>query len=295
MKHIGINFEKNYLVPDYINEKGNVVRLIVLTAAFALLFLNIYQPFSSKEWAGNSDWVYFLYSSLIILVGMCVIAISRWIMYRYHKTHDISIFLYAFWVMMEIASMSLVYAIFQVYVLDDMEVSKNFLSVWKSGINKTSLVLLLPYTILWLYFAMRDKAKMLEKIREQETEMVGTVSNDLICFYDEKGVLRLSVDKESLYYLESADNYVKIFYLSKGRLQHFMLRNSLKNIDELMSQKGLLRCHRSFMVNFDKVKVLRKGEDGLSLDMDNENVPNIPVSKTYSARVMERFTSGSKS
>ena len=73
-------------------------------------------------------------------------------------------------------------------------------------------------------------------------------------------------------------------------MQHFMLRNSLKTIDELLGNKYLVRCHRSFMVNFDKIKILRKGEEGLSLDLDSDLVPDIPVSKTFSNRLMNRFT-----
>ena len=94
-------------IPDYINEKGNVVRLVVLTAVFALLFINIYEPFGSKNWQGGvSDLTYFLFSNLVILVGMCVVAISRIIMYNYNKNHEIYVLLYLAWVVMEVIAMS---------------------------------------------------------------------------------------------------------------------------------------------------------------------------------------------
>ena len=34
-------------LPKYLTDKGNIVRLIALTAAFALVFINIYAPFGS--------------------------------------------------------------------------------------------------------------------------------------------------------------------------------------------------------------------------------------------------------
>jgi hypothetical protein len=36
--------------------------------------------------------------------------------------------------------------------------------------------------------------------------------------------------------------------------------------------------------------VLRKTKDGIYLDLDAENTPDIPVSKTYYERVMNKFS-----
>ncbi|MGI5834819.1 MAG: LytTR family transcriptional regulator, partial [Bacteroidales bacterium] len=175
-------------IPDYINEKGNVVRLVVLTAVFALLFINIYEPFGSKNWQGGvSDLTYFLFSNLVILVGMCVVAISRIIMYHYNKNHEISVLLYLAWVVMEVIAMSLFYTLFQYFALND---TRPFLEIWKNATINTSLILLLPYAILWLYFSWRDNEKMLKRIREQESLLAEKQKSGLISFYDDKGVLR---------------------------------------------------------------------------------------------------------
>jgi len=44
------------------------------------------------------------------------------------------------------------------------------------------------------------------------------------------------------------------------------------------------------MVNFEKVKVIRKDKDGLKLEFDNPYVTDIPVSKTYVSSVMQIFS-----
>ena len=41
----------------------------------------------------------------------------------------------------------------------------------------------------------------------------------------------------------------------------------------------------------DKVKVLRKEKEGYELDLDNDLIPPIPVTKTYEADVLARFNS----
>ena len=99
----------------------------------------------------------------------------------------------------------------------------------------------------------------------------------------------MSVKRTNLLYIESADNYVCIWYLNKGVLTKFMLRNSLKSIEESLDETNVLRCHRSYMVNFDQVKVIRREKDGIYLELGVEKVPDIPISKTYSEKVTHWF------
>jgi DNA-binding LytR/AlgR family response regulator len=69
-----------------------------------------------------------------------------------------------------------------------------------------------------------------------------------------------------------------------------MFRDTLKKIEESFTGTEIVRCHRCFMVNFDKVKVIRKDKDGLKLELDNPGIRDIPVSKTYVNSVMQTFS-----
>ena len=93
-----------------------------------------------------------------------------------------------------------------------------------------------------------------------------TDSQEMYNFYDERGELKLSVKAESLYYIEAADNYVQIHYMNAGKLHGLMIRNTLKNIEWRFRGKDLMRCHRSFIVNFAKVQLLRRQEGDVLLD-----------------------------
>jgi hypothetical protein len=271
--------------PDYLNEKSNIVRLILFTAVFALGFINIYQPFGSSEWFKVSPNTYFLYSSLITLTGVLVVVISRIVMYHYCKKKDLQLLHYLLWILAEVLAMSSFYSLFEKLVLHDV---RSFQQLMESSAMNTSLVLLLPYSILWLYFSWIDKKNRLEEIVHEDHSPIAP-KKGMLSFHDEKGELKLSVQSDQLLYLESADNYVKIHFLNKGKITHFMLRNSLKNLDENLANTPMVRCHRSYSVNFDKVKILRKEKDGIYLAMDEENIPDIPVSKTYTERVMAKF------
>jgi hypothetical protein len=278
-----IDFQKP--IPSYLNEKQNILRLIIFTSLFALVFINIYSPFGSDKWFNVTRLQFFTYSSLIILTGVLVVVISRIIMYQVTRRHQILIWQYLLWILAEILSMAFCYAVFEKFLLKDVRI---FTDLVKISSRNTALVLLLPYSVLWLYFSWKDKNELIERMAD--TQNYPANSRNMISFYDDKGILKLSVKKENLLYLESAENYVSICYVNKDKVSKYLLRDTLKKFEETFAGTEIIRCHRSYMVNFEKVKVIRRDRDGLNLGFDNPLVGDIPVSKTYVNPVMETFS-----
>jgi hypothetical protein len=278
-----VDFQKP--IPPYLNEKQNIKRLILFTSLFALIFINAYSPFGADRWYNLTKLEFFTYSSLTILIGVLVVVISRILMYHWCKRHTISIWQYLIWIVAEIFSMALAYALFEKLFLKDIRL---FTDLLKNSSRNTALVLLLPYSVLWLYFSWRDKKEQIERL--EDSPPFSENSRNMIPFYDDKGILKFSIKKENLLYLESAENYVNICYLNKGKVSKYLLRDTLKKIEETFSGSEIIRCHRSYMVNFEKVKVIRKDRDGLKLGFDSPSVTDIPVSKTYVNTVMLTFS-----
>ena len=278
-----IDFQKP--LPLYLNEKRNIVSLIIFTSLFALVFINIYSPFGVDKWFNITNLEFLIYSSLIILGGVLVVVISRIIMFQVCKRHNINIWQYLVWIFTEVFFMALFYALFEKIFLDDTRI---FSDLVKLSARNTTLVLLLPYSVLWLYFSWRDKKEQIERLAEGQS--LPSNARNMIPFYDEKGILKFSIKKENLLYLESAENYVNICYLNKGKVSKYLLRDTLKKIEESFSGTEIIRCHRSYMVNFEKVKVIRKDKDGLKLELDTPSIIDLPVSKTYVNGVMQTFS-----
>lgn len=280
-----VNFQDK--IPIYITDKKNIVRLILFTAAFALLFINFYEPFGVRYWFNIPWWKLLLYSSLVILTGVLVVVVSRIIMYLATlKRFWLNYWHYIIWVLSEVFFMALFYTLFEIFIFGD---TREFMVILKVSIQNTALVLLLPYSAMWLYFSNHEKKMRLEKLAQGEQVSLDS-SRNMIPFHDEKDVLRISVKQDNLLYLEASDNYVNIYYLNKGKISRYLLRNSLKKMEELFRNTEIVRCHRSFMVNFDKVKVIRKDKEGLQLELDLPSVIDIPVSRSYVERVMATFS-----
>jgi hypothetical protein len=272
-------------IPSYLIEKTNIVRLILFTAAFALIFINIYAPFGVKYWFNVTKWELLAYSSIITLTGVLVVVVSRLMMFKVCKRKRIAVWHYLLWSIAEIFFMALFYALSEKFILNDQIF---FPDILKASIQNTALVIILPYSTLWLYFSWREKKEQLEYLSQQP--IPNDSNKNMIAFHDEKGGLRISVKTENLLYLEAADNYVNIFYLNKEKVFRFMLRNTLKQLEEKFKNTEVIRCHRSFMVNFDKIKVIKKEKDGLQLEFDVPMVSNIPVSKSYLENVLNTFS-----
>ena len=280
----------NTKIPAYLYQKGNIIRLIIFTAIFALLFINFFQPFGSRGWYTQiSDFKYFVFSSLIILTGMLVVVISRMIMLHYTRRHNLNYWQFAGWILCEVLAMSLFYALFTKFIPRE-GMNRDFMEIFRKSTINTGLILLLPYSISWLYFSWKEKNSLLENIEKVETALENHTKS-MIAFPDEKGELKISIMQENIIYIDSADNYATIHYLNKSKLSHYMLRNTLKWMDEnLIKDTLLVRSHRSYIVNLDKVKVLRKTKTGIFIELDAENTPDIPVSKTYYERFMNKFS-----
>lgn len=180
--------------------------------------------------------------------------------------------------------MALFYVLFETFILHD---TRQISDLFRVSVKNTALVLLLPYAISWLWLSWQDKKEQLEKLTDG-SDLPHTAG--MVPFYDEKGVLKFSVKKENLLYLESAENYVNICYLNQNRISKYLLRETLKKVEENLAGTDIIRCHRCFIVNFDKVKVIRKDRDGLKLELDVPSAADIPVSKTYVGTVMQTFS-----
>jgi DNA-binding LytR/AlgR family response regulator len=285
-------------IPDYLTDKKNVVGFILFTAAFALVFINIYAPFGVDKWLNVSDVEFFFYSSIVILIGMLVIVISRILMYMFTRRESITYAAYALWIVAEIVVLALVYSLIQWYFL---HVGNDFLQILKNSVRTTAYIILLPYLISWLYLSFKDKYLTLEKMENNRhlDEMNGTTGKKvasqhvMIPFHDEKGILKFSIKKDDLLYIEAADNYIVIYYLDHMKLSKYMIQNTLKSIELGLPEAGLVRCHRSYMVNIDNVKFIRKEKEGLIIGFDSPSDIVVPISKTYLdvfVKRLSRFT-----
>ena len=284
----------NKELPSYLLEKNNVVRMILFTTVYSLVFINIFRPFNSETWIPNNNSTnYFMYSSFMVLIGMVVVSLSRVVMNFVVKKVQLTFPDYVLWLVADavVLSMFYVFVAYKVGFIDNFMNDNSeatmweaiFSIFWKSTAN-TVWMLLIPYTISLLFLENQHLKDKLNEIGNKVAD------SNIVHLKDEKGEIRLSINIENILYAESADNYVTVKYISNDKLVDFLLRTNLKKLSDDLRDTPIQRCHRSFMINLLHVTSLKKDQTEFVIQFDTTSIKDITVSKSYQDSIMEAFT-----
>lgn len=79
---------------------------------------------------------------------------------------------------------------------------------------------------------------------------------------------------------QAQDNYVELRYLAGGQRRSHLLRATLAGVAEAAAETGIVRCHRSHLVNLRRVVAVRGSGQRLQLILDADGV-GVPVSRGF--------------
>ena len=287
-EYTSILFKK---IPRYLLEKRNLIIMVLFVSIFAVIFINVYKPFGSAQWVqrGMSSSQYLLWSTVLVCIGMTVVAISRIIMYSHSRSpeHNVTYLKYVIWVFIELLLLSGAFTTLALIVSKHLNLTNDDpLEIYKNAMQNTFFIIGIPYFICILYFSYQERSA---KLKELMSENIGFKSSNLISIRDYRGILQLSVAKENLLYIESADNYICVWYKKNNILKKQLLHITMKEISEQLADTNIVRCHRSYMINLDLVKFMRREKGNLFLEFEEPGVREIPISKTYGEAVLRRL------
>lgn len=274
-------------IPKFMTHKRDIIRFLFFVLIWAIAFAFVYRPNVAIRGLEYKEHQYVYYISTMIGLGYIILCFSRWLFYTLNKKKQFSIKFFYFWIVFEFVLISIGLSCFGWSI--NVPNTRSFAVIFPRTTLAVVSLLFIPYLISWLYFSLEEKKFQLNEILKHRSRRL---DDGLIHFLDEKKVLRLSLRLDDLLYIQSADNYVYIYYINnKNEMTKFLLRSTLKSIEESFASMGLIRCHRFYVINSKKVSVLRKTKEGLALELDSEMACEIPVSKTYLSQVAEFFTS----
>lgn len=87
---------------------------------------------------------------------------------------------------------------------------------------------------------------------------------------------------ERVILIHSSGNYVEIYWIDrKQAVRKRLFRQSFINVEKALdSSDVMLKCHRCWMVNINKVTKLKRSSSGYQLEMDRLDF-NVPVSRNW--------------
>ena len=285
-------------VPRYLLGKHQLITTVTFAAFFSLVFLMLSIPFSHNVWFALGRSEAFLFTVIFYLISLALIIASKMVMYTRRNAENFTVLRYILWDFSEIVLISLIYSFFTlegarfgVLKLEDT----GFLRLFLGALGYTSLSLGVPYIIAAQYFQIEEKDNTIRLMSYDNVVSdvpIPPSEEQRITLFDNSGTLKLSISPESLFFIESDDNYIQVWYSdSTGQIRRYMLRCRLKTVEESFSGSDLVRCHRKYIINIRKVRVLSSVKDGYNVELESESTPVIPVSKTYEQAVLARFNS----
>lgn len=120
----------------------------------------------------------------------------------------------------------------------------------------------------------------------EKTETIPDVAPSFIL----SGSTKESVEAlpDELLYLEACGNYVKVFYQREGEIRQKMLRTTIKQMeDSLENFPFILRCHRAFLVNINRITTVKGNSQGYKLVFSGI-ADEVPVSRAYTKALREQ-------
>lgn len=295
-------------IPKFLVSRRYISVVIAFIVLFSGLFLFIYQPFSLAVWFSTADSLSFSLSLLFYILSIIILVVSRMTMYSLQDRVDLTTMTYIWWIMFENLAISLLYTLITIKFFPVEGISTPTIAT--RALMCVTLILVIPNALVLFYAAYKAKCeelqatqyrlqrlseeyRLLESNTQHELRAAAMVQSKtqpqqpqdatprMINLYDNNGMLRLTLNIDSLYYLESEDNYIKVYYKHNDKIVSYMLRCRTRSVEESLAGTCMVRCHRSFIVNINKISVMEDDRRMHYLSLDDDSIRRIPVSKSY--------------
>ena len=237
---------------------------------FILIFITFYKPHGIHKLLEMEHANFAFNATIIFCIILVSTSITRGWLYLIGRYKNISRSIYTVWCFAEMTVAALFSSLYTTLMLKGpvsyFEIAGTFILL----ITSTAIY---PYSIIWLAYELYAKNSEEENTADDSS---------LIRFYDEYKKLRFVIAHEAVIFIKSEDNYVQIHYQDQNRTKKFILRSSMKALEETLAKRGLIRCHRSYFINPAYIKIVHRDSTGtIVAELKQENFESIPISRKY--------------
>lgn len=277
-----------YTVPKQVLQKRFLLRSVLFVSLFSMLFMSLYQPSFgfTTTWFGFHSWKQTGVTALFYTVAISTLVVSKLLLFNYSRNHSVTGRRMIAWHIVEFLAIATEYYLFSViFKLGSVEIPQLLFRIPLC----VALILAIPYSIFWFYAQYKAKKEELELFKITHKREVMESNHPLIQFRDSQGKHKMSLSEDSIFYIESQDNYVQIFYDLEGKLSSYLLRCSTQKIEEDLEGTSIIRCRRSFLVNTAKIVRYGKEHGHLTITLDQPSGKTITVTPAYYRTILTQL------
>jgi len=282
------------MIKDYLNQPYPFYlsrwKTSVMTCIYIGLFMLIFQPFGLSNYHG-------IYKTLICLgyglVTLIVLVFDSYIIHSLFKNwfnnNNWSVKKQIIWQLVIIFSIGLANSIYTSWLN-----SSWYLSTFLIFQFYTFAVGIIPIVITTVMTQNRMLSENLKSAQEFNSSLHAqkeAINNRVVYLVADNEKDHFEIELSQLLYIESTGNYIEIFYTQNNELKSSLLRSTLKRTEsQLETLPAILKCHRAFMVNTNKIAQVKGNSQGLILVLKHTET-EIPVSRNFSKSLKDQLNS----
>lgn len=250
--------------------------------SFIAIFLLIFEPFGINNWIDPNKIYYLLTFGLITtasLLFLRFVIISSFPAYFNEAEWTVGREIISVLILLLIIATGNM--LFLSYMLNEAFSLQNF--IW--NLASVTLIGIFPvsFGVISNYIYQLKKYKKTVSVKHAEVD-----SPQTILFVAENEKDSFEIAQRNLLFIESADNYAVINYVADGQLKKELLRSSLTRLEKQLESESIVRCHRSFIVNLNKVENVTGNAQGYKFHLKTPEAV-VPVARKYS-ELVERIS-----
>ncbi len=271
---------------------GRQLRTAALIGLFVGLFLLLFQPFGIGIWETSSKTLKILGFGLVtfIITTFAFIVLPR-LFPRQFSDERWTVGREILLIIGNILLIAVANRLYQEWLLQLEGISSGV--SWLSVILITFLLGIFPTAAGVLFSYIRQLKKYSESAAQfaphppsplppanpVEPSSDAPVNPSITLMADnEKDTLMLNAT--DLLLVESSDNYCTVVYQQGAKISKLLLRSSLSRLAGQINQPHIVRCHRSYLVNLDRIEHITGNAQGYKLHLTDGDFI-VPVSRQY--------------
>lgn len=271
-----MNNLKKYLTQRYPYEE-NKWKIIIPISLFIAFFLVIFQPFGLEGL--QIDYKYYflagygLVTFLVLVLVMILLPAVFPGSFREEKWTIIKEFSHLLLIIFCIGVANLLYS---TWFIDFRLTLPTFL-VFQGF---TLAVGVIPITALILikqsYLKRKNTATATQINTLLPDQQHTATAGQILRITSDTGREEVTVSSSDLLFFKSEGNYITVGYLRNNRFHSSLLRNTMKYAEDILNEHpGFFRCHRSWIVNTERISRVSGNSQGLRLSLPglDEEIP----------------------
>ncbi|MDT7828301.1 LytTR family DNA-binding domain-containing protein [Pricia sp. S334] len=158
---------------------------------------------------------------------------------------------------------------------------------------QVGLVVIVPYALFVWYSEIKYRFSEFEHIQADKNEPSNHDPNKLLVFHDHSGKMIFAIKFSQLLYVKSAGNYLELYYRKEDETLMELIRASIKELEDKIVGTDVIRIHRSFLVNMERVSSFKKTRKGYAVQIQyaSEMVPVSSGFKTVFEEILQQKVS----